>query len=106
MSPYPWIDPAKPPFPTTRNRPFQFSVGIQSSATMLESDDGFRTILTRQCRGIWADGAGLLPWRAPPPLGSTNGPASTTSAVTIVVWGTGSERRLSQGVAETALAIS
>ena len=61
MSPYPWIDPAKPPFPTTSNFPFQFSVGIHSSAPILESDDGLRTIVTRQCLGIWAAGWGLLP---------------------------------------------
>src|SRR6266704_6627439 len=121
MSAYPWIDPANPPFPTAMNLPFQFSAGIQSSTLMLESAEGLSTIVTRQCRG--SDGGAGAPPGAPRPVGAaaprpaagaapraapgcTEGPAWTNSALAIVACGVERDRRLSHGVAPTAVARS
>ena len=57
----PGSSPAKPPLPTARNLPFQFSVGSHSSTLMFESGVGFSTSVTRQCCGIGCGGGrGLL----------------------------------------------
>ena len=42
------MDPAHPPLPTAMNFPFQPAAGIQTSALMSESCDGFMRIATRQ----------------------------------------------------------
>src|SRR5580693_10221993 len=121
MSPYPWIEPANPPLPTTSSLPFQLSVGIQSSALMLESDVGLSTIVTRQCCGRGKAAAAGPPAGAPPrpgaapracgapagaaprpPPGCTNGPGWTTCTSEIVASGSETERRLSHGVVLTA----
>ena len=53
--PSPWIEPAKPPFPTPMNFPFQFCVGSHSSMLMRESEVGLRTIFTEQCAAAMSD---------------------------------------------------
>src|SRR5271166_2115083 len=47
-----WISPAKPPFPTPSNFPFQPEAGIQISILMSESLVGFNLAATRQNAGM------------------------------------------------------
>src|SRR5688572_10846227 len=92
------------------NFPFQLTDGSQISALMFESDDGFSTILTRQCSGSmtgagggtagWtgaacarpACGAAAAPPARPPRPGCTQGPAATISTLVIVPWRIEKER--------------
>src|SRR5688500_100090 len=74
-----WMLPAHPPLPTAKNLPFQFSVGIHNSISIWESGEGFSVAATLQCAG--------------------NGcAAGTNSTAVIVVWGNGTDFKLSQGV--------
>ena len=120
--------PAQPPLPTAWNFPFQFSAGSQTSISICESADGVRTAATRQCAGSRIAGAAGAPpppprppprppWPAPgagatgppggpPGAGCVNGPAGTSAAVVIVVFGRLSVRRLSQGAACWSIAMN
>jgi len=86
------IAPAKPPFPTPWNLPFQIAAGIQISIPMSESLLGVRLAATRQNAGmlgkIWPSGALYVP-------------AGIDCATVMVVFGSLRLIRLSQ-VAATA----
>src|SRR5687767_13901074 len=111
--------PAHPPLPTAWNLPFHVRVGIQTSILMSESADGFSVAAIRQCSGSMAGGAptgppGGPPARpaagapaaggaagagaGPPPRGGVKGPAATSCAVVIVVFGRVNVASRSQGV--------
>src|SRR6185503_6320782 len=108
--------PAHPPLPTAWNLPFQFSAGSHTSISIFESDDGFSTACTRQCAGsIVCGAAGPCPrppaGGAPRPAagatgpsggpcwaGGVNGPAGTSWAEVIVVFGSASAASFSHGV--------
>src|SRR6185503_21161831 len=106
--------PAHPPLPTAWNLPFQFSAGSHTSISICESDEGFSTTCTRQCAGSTICGAGGPPPRPPaapprpcafgatgPPggpcgAGGVKGPAGTSCADVIVVFGSASDASFSQ----------
>src|SRR2546421_289590 len=105
------MEPAKPPFPTARNFPFQLDAGSHSSILIRESDVGLRVISTRQCAGMLAGGgAGTggappsrWPPRAPPRAApgaaarAGGGPSGTTAALVMVASENLIVVRLSQG---------
>src|SRR5256885_9677149 len=88
------MTPAQPPPPTIWNLPFQFSAGNHTSISMCESVVGCSTAATRQCAArMMGVGCG-----AAPRPGVAYGPAGTSSAAVMVVSGSVSDFRLSQGV--------
>ena len=90
------MEPANPPLPTARKRPFQPSAGIHNSTLMRESSVGVRTIRTRQCAGM---GSGVPPRPPrPPPPGRTKGPSGAMSADVIAPFSIVNDVRLSHGV--------
>src|SRR5919201_6145864 len=75
--------PLHPPLPTASNLPFHPDAGIHTSILMSESADGESVAVTRQNAGSVATAAG---GGAPgPDVGSVSFPASTASALEIVV---------------------
>src|ERR1700704_3868275 len=83
--------PAHPPLPTARNFPFQFCVGIHSSISMCESEDGVSVATTRQNSGSCLNVGFCL--AAP---GTENVPGGTDCAAVILTPGNARDVRLSQ----------
>src|SRR5580765_5175176 len=82
--------PAQPPLPTAWNFPFQSAAGGQTSILMSEPDEGATVAVTRQKVGSWLNyGA------AEPVQGRVNGPAGTTWARVIEVFGSARDDKLS-----------
>ena len=79
------------------NRPFQFVVGIQSSALMLESGVGLTTIFTRQCSGIGSLASGGRPAGPGPPPAAPRGPPGSPRRRVSGPRGTSRPRALSRG---------
>src|SRR5688572_26700425 len=87
------MEPCQAPFPTPWNLPFHPAAGIQTSILISESLVGRIVARTRQCAGVAA------PPRAP-------AAAATDSAAVIVVSGSLSVERLSQGAARAGVAVN
>src|SRR5688572_20877857 len=89
-----------------RKRPFQFSIGSQSSALIVESLVGVSSSVTRQCAGIGA-GAGAPGFAfAAGFAGGVKTPAATASALVIFAFSSAKPVRLSQVLLEIAEAIA
>src|SRR4051812_20298898 len=84
------MDPAKPPFPTPWNLPFQPEAGSHTSTWISESADGFKTIATRQ--NSTATWTGFSP--------TVTEPAATDCAIVMAVFGSWSELMLAQVAAD------
>src|SRR5580704_19467770 len=96
-----------PPLPTPINLPFQLEAGIQTSNLISESVEGLVTAATRQKAGRSLAATRIMPPRAPGDGkgdAGVNAPAKTIWAKVIVVFGSLSEIRLSQGVAAISCA--
>src|SRR5262245_6203549 len=94
------IDPASPPLPADWKFPFHPEVGIHTSILISESLVGFNVAATRQNSGTSLKAAAP---RAPAP-GGVNWPAATACTVVMVVFGSESDLRLSQGTASNRAA--
>src|SRR5947199_3332232 len=86
--------PLHPPFPAAWNAPFQPDAGIQTSILISESAEGLMVAATRHNAGsvpsaVARAGGGV-------DAGSVSLPASTASAVVIVVFGSLNDCRASQ----------
>src|SRR5580700_1594607 len=90
------MDPAKPPFPSPWNLPFQPEVGIQTSNSICESLDGWITPCTRQKAGSFLKDGKLA--------GKVKAPAATVAAEVMVVSASFKPARLSQVAAASGAA--
>src|SRR5580704_3415673 len=96
-----------PPLPTPINLPFQLEEGIQTSNLISESVEGLVTAATRQKAGRSLTATMVIPPREPGDGkgdGGVNAPAETIWAKVIVVSGSLSAIRLSQGVSAISCA--
>src|SRR6185295_9859265 len=89
--------PAQAPLPTDCRFPFHPASGSQTSILISESLDGVSVAATRQNAGRFRNDWGCLPLGAG--RGEVKAPAATGSAMVMVVLGSFSVDRLSQGEA-------